>query len=133
MNDWDVEGALNKVVAAIQEGSPLLSLKSSTGDAVKDMYRSSFSARTAAEWQAAKATILELARSAGHISEFATIVLQAKGCVPVAKSLDEDTVCCVCVMVSRFDCGLTDGAFCPDVEYNTPVGQELDQILQNLP
>lgn len=129
---WNVEAALDEVADAIEKGAGHLGMDEATRKMVKDLYRAEFQKHSEAEWKLNRTTILGLAEKAGRCAEAATIVLWAKGLGTAGKNLDLETVGLVCVMVSRLDCPITEGAFCHDVKFSSPAGVKLDEILENL-
>lgn len=130
--NWDYEAALEEVADAIDEGSVKLVLDDPTRKLVKGLYRDDFAERTEEEWRASRSTILDMARKAGSCAETATIVLWVNGFGTVSKSLDQETVLLVCVMVSRLYCTLSRGSWCPNVDYAQPKGKKLDKILKEI-
>lgn len=130
--DWDVEGALDELADAVAGGAMLLELDKLTREMVKSLYRRSFEKRSEAEWRLARPTILDLAATAGRNAENATIAQWARNVGTVGEFLDYETVCLVCVLVSRLDCPLTEGGFCPDAACTSAAGERLNEILEQL-
>jgi len=139
---WNVEGALDEVVSAVQDGALVLKLDELTKEMIKKIYRPGFEARTEEEWLANRPTLLALARKAGRGAELGSILLWVHEIALESEYLDRETVCLICVAVSRMDCtiGLANrgedpalkGIFCPKVSCPGAAGERLDAILKKL-
>lgn len=89
--DWDVECALNEVIAAIRTGAGLLKMNSATEKGLKKGYLEDFQAQWKAnvDWNKWKLKVIPLAVTVGGYAAFLTTIKSVSSTGPLATALDE--------------------------------------------
>jgi len=133
-NKWDVEGALNEVVRAIQDGSSL----SITGleDGYKKRYRQDFKKHweddsdqnpvSPHSWPRARNRILTLAEMVGSLATTLTIYKASQKSMPIPRTVDPSSAYMAGYLVKVL-CPV-EGIWCMGYYYVEPEDKNLDAV-----